>query len=246
MATLDARPSNGATPTLRVPGTVFLVNAFTLTQIGLQIALKRLSPTLVPMIADGLDTAKTLLGEASGTVLVILDIDPPGTFAMSKLRELRSIRADALIVVLSSAHDAATVNAASELGAAGYIAKLAGVDAIVATLRKVIDRREAFVKDSVEAAVLEARSRQVDQIAQIACPRLTPRQSATLALLRMGLPNKSIARSLNISGSTVKVHVSNILQLFGVRNRTELVAKTQTVDFEASAGGAENGLRNLP
>ena len=53
--------------------------------------------------------------------------------------------------------------------------------------------------------------------------RLTGRQREILALVaNRGLSNKKIAQILNISESTVKVHISSILKAYGVRNRTQL------------------------
>jgi DNA-binding CsgD family transcriptional regulator len=52
---------------------------------------------------------------------------------------------------------------------------------------------------------------------------LTDRQQEVQKLLcERGLSNKAIARQLNISESTVKIHVSAILKRYGVRNRTQL------------------------
>jgi DNA-binding NarL/FixJ family response regulator len=53
--------------------------------------------------------------------------------------------------------------------------------------------------------------------------RLTDRQREIMALVaNRGLSNKKIAQILNISESTVKVHISSILKAYGVRNRTQL------------------------
>jgi DNA-binding NarL/FixJ family response regulator len=53
--------------------------------------------------------------------------------------------------------------------------------------------------------------------------RLTARQREIMNLVaNRGLGNKKIAQILNISESTVKVHVSSILKAYGVRNRTQL------------------------
>ena len=38
-----------------------------------------------------------------------------------------------------------------------------------------------------------------------------------------GLPNKSIAKILNVAEGTIKLHVASILRAFGVRNRTQAV-----------------------
>ena len=52
---------------------------------------------------------------------------------------------------------------------------------------------------------------------------LTARQIAVLDLMAKGLPNKSIAKELNMAEGTVKLHVAAILRLLGARNRTEAV-----------------------
>ena len=52
---------------------------------------------------------------------------------------------------------------------------------------------------------------------------LTPRQSDVLTLLLKGLPNKLIARELNVSVETVKDHVAAVLRALGVGSRTQAV-----------------------
>jgi len=51
---------------------------------------------------------------------------------------------------------------------------------------------------------------------------LTPRQSEVLLWVQRGLSNKQIAKRLNIGESTVKLHMTAILEKHGVRNRTQL------------------------
>jgi DNA-binding NarL/FixJ family response regulator len=55
--------------------------------------------------------------------------------------------------------------------------------------------------------------------------QLTPRELEVLALLAEGLPNKSIARRLNISDQTVKFHVAAIYGKLGAVNRTDAVRR---------------------
>jgi DNA-binding NarL/FixJ family response regulator len=53
---------------------------------------------------------------------------------------------------------------------------------------------------------------------------LTRRESEVFELMRQGLSNREIARTLWISESTVKVHVHNVLAKLGARSRTEAIA----------------------
>jgi DNA-binding NarL/FixJ family response regulator len=52
---------------------------------------------------------------------------------------------------------------------------------------------------------------------------LTPRQTEVLSLLLQGLPNKLIARELNLSVETVKDHVAAVLRALGASTRTQAV-----------------------
>ena len=52
---------------------------------------------------------------------------------------------------------------------------------------------------------------------------LTPRQAEVMSLLLQGLPNKLIARELNLSVETVKDHVAAVLRALGVSSRTQAV-----------------------
>ncbi|MBL8287695.1 MAG: response regulator transcription factor [Rubrivivax sp.] len=52
---------------------------------------------------------------------------------------------------------------------------------------------------------------------------LTPRQAEVLGLLLQGLPNKLIARQLNLSVETVKDHVAAVLRALNVSSRTQAV-----------------------
>ena len=66
------------------------------------------------------------------------------------------------------------------------------------------------------------------------CIHLTPRQLEILALLCEGLPNKLICRRLNISGGTVKAHISSILRALGVTSRLQAVVEALSLNLAMS------------
>jgi len=57
---------------------------------------------------------------------------------------------------------------------------------------------------------------------------LTRRQLEIVQLLKTGASNKEIARALNISDGTVKVHLHAIFEKMGVTNRAKLIAYSLT------------------
>jgi DNA-binding NarL/FixJ family response regulator len=68
-----------------------------------------------------------------------------------------------------------------------------------------------------------ARPEAHQKVPTLADVGLTPRQSEVLQLLLQGLPNKLIARQLNLSVETVKDHVAAVLRALGVSSRTQAV-----------------------
>ena len=60
-------------------------------------------------------------------------------------------------------------------------------------------------------------------------PGLSPRERDVFELIKQGLTNREIARTLFLSEATVKVHVRHILEKTGTRTRTEAATST---DFE--------------
>lgn len=51
---------------------------------------------------------------------------------------------------------------------------------------------------------------------------LTKRQEEVLQLVKMGASNKQIAQRLNLSESTIKLHMTSLLKKFAVQNRSQL------------------------
>lgn len=72
---------------------------------------------------------------------------------------------------------------------------------------------------------------------------LTPRQAEVLGLLLQGLPNKLIARQLNLSVETVKDHVAAVLRTLNVSSRTQAVLAVS--QMTQGQGGFAAALRRL-
>ncbi|MDP1533845.1 MAG: LuxR C-terminal-related transcriptional regulator, partial [Rubrivivax sp.] len=80
--------------------------------------------------------------------------------------------------------------------------------------------------DAAPATASAALAAQPEAHQQVLSPEalgLTPRQAEVLSLLLQGLPNKLIARAMNLSVETVKDHVAAVLRCLGVSSRTQAV-----------------------
>lgn len=159
--------------------------------------------------------------------IVFLDLGLPDRPGMEVLRALKAGWPDTAVVVLSGDESRDTVVAAIQAGATGFVPKSADRPETLWHAIRLAAAGGVTVPASVHAGGTPAAaapppaSRPVRQTAEGL--GLTPRQFDVLRLLLLGLPNKSIARRLDIAESTARDHVSGLLAHFHVTNRTQLV-----------------------
>ena len=116
--------------------------------------------------------------------------------------------------------DAAYATEAQTAGATALLLRDVDADRLVAALQAAANNLVTLdpqIAPLLLPAVHPAMSPPVDP--------LTPRELEVLQHLAQGLPNKSIARRLNISDHTVKFHVNAIMSKLGAQSRTEAVVK---------------------
>jgi DNA-binding CsgD family transcriptional regulator len=77
------------------------------------------------------------------------------------------------------------------------------------------------------------------QLSNSPLEKLTPRQLEVLALLCEGLPNKLIARRMDITSGTVKVHIVQILRGLNVSSRLQAVLVARSPSFEFRPANVE-------
>lgn len=140
--------------------------------------------------------------------LVLLDLGLSGAKGRAAFELVTAQARGAPIVVVSAAEPSAEVKGLLEAGARGYVHKRASSDELKAVLRFVLDGGT-----HVPPALLAVPSPAADG--------LTGRQREVLRLLAKGLSNKEIADQLGIAEATVRVHVSTVLRVLGVENRTQ-------------------------
>jgi DNA-binding NarL/FixJ family response regulator len=151
--------------------------------------------------------------------LILLDLSMPGARGFSGLMYLRAQYPGLPIVVVSANDDPAVIRRCMEFGAAGFIPKTLGVEALRQAISQVL-QGEVWTPPDVDLS----RDTDVETAAMIArLATLTPQQVRVLMMLSGGLLNKQIAYELGVSEATVKAHVSAILQKLGVESRTQAV-----------------------
>jgi DNA-binding NarL/FixJ family response regulator len=109
-------------------------------------------------------------------------------------------------------------------GARGYLLKDAELDEIVTAIRDTARGRARLAPAAAAAVMAEVRRGAAAEAGDTAAVDLTAREREVLALLARGWDNAEIARRLFVSTSTVKRHVSHILEKLAVENRLQAAA----------------------
>jgi DNA-binding NarL/FixJ family response regulator len=151
--------------------------------------------------------------------LILLDLQMPGVRGFSGLVYLRAQYPSLPVAVVSASDDPAVIRRCMAFGAAGFLPKTLGIEALRGAIARVL-AGEMWTPPDVELAG-EADADSAAVIQRLAT--LTPQQVRVLMMLSTGLLNKQIAYELGVSEATVKAHVSAILQKLGVESRTQAV-----------------------
>ena len=203
---------------------ILLVDDHALFRGGLKFLLQQLDTGLV--LDEAGNCAQALeRAEVRRYDLVLLDLNMPGVSQLDALAALREAVPDAPVVVLSGEADPRVVRAAIERGAMGFIPKSATPEVLIEALRLELARGVYLPLEVLDALDPAGPAQLAPEPGRgnVMQPVLTPRQMEVLRYVIQGKPNKIIARELNVSEATVKVHLSSVLRAFGAHNRTEAV-----------------------
>ena len=149
--------------------------------------------------------------------LVLLDLGLPGCTGIEALVRFLAVLPRARVIVISATEDTASVRAALDAGAVGYLPKTSPPKVMADALRLVLDGG-FYVPPQVMGTV-----HQVKKGHSLVDLGITERQADVLKLVTKGLSNIEIARRLNISENTVKQHAHAAYRSLGVSSRTEAI-----------------------
>jgi DNA-binding NarL/FixJ family response regulator len=188
-------------------------------------------------VADDLEVVGTAVDGAEAIELaeelrpdvVLMDISMPDVDGIRATGSILEARSETRVVMLTAFSDRDRVVAALDAGAIGYLLKDSEPQEVLEAVRAAV-RGDAPLAPRAARQLLAARSE--EQRAD-----LSKREREVLALVAEGLPNKLIARRLEISEKTVKTHLTSVFQRIGVSDRTQAALWAQRQGFGTSEQG---------
>jgi two-component system, NarL family, nitrate/nitrite response regulator NarL len=202
---------------------VLLIDDHALVRRGMEELLRSRGVDVVASVGSGDDGVK--LARENVPDVILLDVKMPGMNGIETLNALRATGVQCPVVMLTMSREDADLRAALRGGAQGYLLKDMDPEDLVPALESALHGDNIVAKEMVGTL---ARIVQGDNAPQTDPPRsaapfaeLTPREQEILEHVAEGLSNKMIARALNITDGTVKLHVKAILRKLRVHSRVE-------------------------
>ncbi len=196
---------------------IILVDDHTLFRKGLAELLERGALIKVVAMTGNPADIQSLLREHSPDAL-ILDLNMPGVDGINLMQELKAGGFVLPIIILTVSEAEDDLARALRSGANGYLLKSMEPDEVVDAIRRAV-KGETVVAPAMTAklvSLLDAKN-----TADPVLNSLTHREREILSHLAKGESNKAIARQLEISYDTVKLHVRHILAKLNLSSRVE-------------------------
>jgi two-component system, NarL family, nitrate/nitrite response regulator NarL len=198
---------------------ILLIDDHRLFSAGLEILLQELCPGVNITVADGIAKA---LEKTNSYDLILLDFFLPDCKRLDGLLRIRRHYSDVPIAIISSDLDARNIRDCIDHGAMGFVSKSSTPKELLKAIKAILSGETYLPAYCVTD--LPPLQRHATPVID-----LSPRQKEVLTLVRMGKPDKVIAKELGISDQTVKSHVVAVLSALGARNRTEAMYRAASL-----------------
>lgn len=164
--------------------------------------------------------------------LIIVDLVMPGASPREGIQSIIKVAPDSRILVVTGTQDDELLLDLLQMGVSGFAPKTSSSAILDAAIRLILAGGYYLpprMIDIAAARLEDGASVNISNTNIVVAERLTDRQMDVLRLMVKGQSNKEIARSLELSPSTVKSHISQILICLGAANRTDAAIKARLI-----------------
>lgn len=166
------------------------------------------------------DALKVLAAERPD--VCVLDLGFPDGDGIDVLSHVRETSPETKVLMLSATRDPDLVRTALDLGASGYMCKDVGVVEVIRAVERV-QQGDIMLDPTVVKALAQRPRMKTDDIEWL-LSFLTRREREVLRRIVLGQSTEEMAQDMQVSRSTARTHVQNVLQKLGVHSRLQAVA----------------------
>lgn len=200
------------------PQTLLVIDDHPLLRKGVsQLVALEPEMKLIGEAADGSEGLR--LARELNPDLILLDLQMRGVDGLETLKAIKALDLDARVIMFTVSDAEEDVLAALQAGADGYLLKDMEPEEMLNSLRLAARGRLVLSAPITELLARSLRSEQA--VGATPVGDLTDREHQILLQIAAGRSNKLIARELNITEGTVKVHVKHLLKKLSLRSRVE-------------------------
>lgn len=196
---------------------IMLADDHALVRSGLKMLLKSEPNFEVVAEANNGREVLEILRTVSDIDIVLLDISMPEESGLACVRQIKEIRPETKIIILTMHEDEVYIKKSIELGAAGYVPK-ASVDAELFEAISQVHRGNFYLSHAANQRLLSSFRQQTDLKSL-----LSQREMEVLTLLVRGHSATEIGRLLNLSVKTVDTHKTHIMEKLNCQRKSQLV-----------------------
>jgi DNA-binding NarL/FixJ family response regulator len=201
---------------------IFIVDDHPMTRSGLTHLINHQSDTVVCGEAENAGDALDLL-DVSKPDLMLIDITLPGKSGLELIKDVRAMRPDLPILVISMHDESLYADRVLRAGARGYITKHEGGDKMIVAIRQILNGK-IYVSESMSAHILEMFSGGQLGTELSSIQNLSDREFEVFQALGEGSSTHEIAKKLHLSAKTVDAHRANIKTKLKINTTAELIS----------------------
>ena len=205
---------------------------------GLEFILQENLQNIELTTAQSYTDIFSILANTTDFDLIITDLAMPGANWLAAINKIHTTLPETPIIIISAVFDKEILQQTLDIGVAGYIPKTSSNSLIVSAINLVLaggvyiphellystkNTSVSAEKQKEYISPLKTLEKLVTNTTDVHPKRLTERQIDIVKCIAEGLSNKQIAYKLNLTEGTVKVHITVILKVLNVKNRTSAV-----------------------